>query len=242
MELKEVAVVIRRQPAGEPDSAAYESYTVQVTPGLTVLEALISIQENQDPTLSFRYSCRGAVCGACAMLINNEISLACRTQIGYLNSANIKIEPLPNLPVITDLVVDMTEFWNKYQHIKPWLEPKDDPPETERHMEEKLRVKLDPYANCILCASCYGVCPVPPRSATKNFLGPAALAKNYRFYADSREGGRFERLLRVDSQDGLWGCDTVFKCVDVCPKDVPPTHGIVESRKKLMAGKLLGMK
>ncbi|MBS4021338.1 MAG: succinate dehydrogenase iron-sulfur subunit [Dethiobacter sp.] len=236
MEFKEVTLVIRRQ---QNSTAGYDSFPVKVTPGLTVLEALILIQENQDPTLSFRYSCRGAVCGACAMMINNEIKLACRTQIRYLNAAKVKVEPLPNLPVIKDLVVEMTEFWEKYKYVKPWLQPKDEHPATERLMDEKLRVKLDPYANCILCASCYGACPVPARSGTRSFLGPAALARNFRFYADSREGGRFERLERVNSMDGLWGCDTVFKCVDFCPKDVRPTHGIVNSRKKLITGKLL---
>ncbi len=238
MEQKEVTFVIRRQPPNQK-ATGYDSFTVKVTPGLTVLEALILIQENQDPTLSFRYSCRGAVCGACSMVINNEIKLACRTQIHYLSSSKIKIEPLPNLPVIKDLVVEMSEFWDKYKYIKPWLEPQDEHPPTERLMDEKLRTQLDPYANCILCASCYGACPVPGRSATRNFLGPAALAKNFRFYADSREGNRFERLQRVNSMDGVWGCDTVFKCVDFCPKDVRPTHGIVNSRKKLIAGKLL---
>ncbi len=242
MELKEVTFIIRRQAANDKSSAGYDRFPVQVTPGLTVLDGLFSIQEYQDPTLSFRFSCRGAVCGACSMVINNEIRLACRTQILQLNSAKIKIEPLPNLPVIKDLVVDMTQFWEKHKYIKPWLEPRDEQPEKEWLMDEDLRVYLDSYGNCILCAGCYGACPVPGRSGTEDFLGPVALVKNYRFYKDSREGGRFERLELVNSMAGLWGCDTVFRCVDVCPKGVRPTHGIINSRKKLIAGKLFGMK
>ena len=242
MEFTEVTFVVRRQTVNENKSTGYDSYPVNVTSGLTVLEALTLIQENQDPTLAFRYSCRGAVCGACAMTINNKIQLACRTQIRDLNAQKVTIEPLPNRPVIKDLVVDMTSFWEKYKYVKPWLDPHDAPPPKERLMNEKLRVEIDPYANCILCASCYGACPVPGRSGTKDFLGPAALAKNFRFYADSREANSFDRLERVNSNDGLWGCDTVFKCVDICPKEIRPTDGIVNSRQRLMGGKLLGQK
>ncbi|MFX1264705.1 MAG: succinate dehydrogenase/fumarate reductase iron-sulfur subunit, partial [Promethearchaeota archaeon] len=182
----------------------YDLYKVDLGKGMTVLDALFQIQDNMDESLSFRYSCRGAVCGSCAMLIDKVPRLACRTQVadvkdskteirepssaiteiptGWDPEKEILIEPLPNLPVLKDLVVDMTAFYDALDTMKLWHEPSEDI--EPRRQRPKERRRIDRYVNCIMCALCYGSCPVNERK--KEYVGPAALAKAYRFYEDSR--------------------------------------------------------
>lgn len=234
----------------------YDTFQVEERDGMTVLEALFKIQEELDPTLSFRYSCRGAVCGSCAMLINKIPRLACRTQVkdvkarliaplqalgpfakpalAGIERGEILVEPLPNLPPIKDLVVDMQPFFKRYESLKPWLIAREPLGEKEHLMTPEEVRKLEPYVNCILCAACYASCPAYQRD--KNFLGPAALAKAYRFAADPRNAGEF--LERVDSHEGVWGCDAVFRCAEVCPKQVPPTQAITALRRRIFKRRL----
>jgi succinate dehydrogenase / fumarate reductase iron-sulfur subunit len=210
---------------------SYQEYTLDVTEGMTILEALLRIQAEQDGSLAFRYACRGAVCGSCAMLINGRVELACRTQVRGLETRTITVEPLPNLPVLKDLVVDMEPFFEKNQSIQPWLQPTEPAPERERLVDPVQWAEAEPYTNCILCASCYGVCPAAARDP--EYLGPAALAKHYRFLADVRDVADDERVALVDSEQGVWGCDMVWNCVEVCPKGVPPTQGIGKTRARI---------
>ena len=248
---------IFRFEKGKDEKPRYDIFPIRETSGITVLGALFQIQDELDGSLSFRYSCRGAVCGSCAMLINKRPRLACRTQIKnikkervldlqgygalakpiYLKEKDeILVEPLPNFPVIKDLIVDMTTFFEHYRSIKPYLYPSYS--DMENLMSPKDERKIEIYTNCILCAICIGACPVSSRN--KDFLGPAILAKAWRFIADPRytkkkEG---ELLEKVNSQQGVWGCDTVYKCTDVCPKQVPPTQAITALRRKLFVHKL----
>jgi len=235
---------ILRYDAKEPKKDPYFAlYKIRVIPGLTVLGMLLRIRDEIDGTLSFRSSCRSAICGSCAMVINGKIDLACRTQVAVFETDTIILEPLPNFEVIKDLVVDMTPFWQMYEKVQPYLVRKSPEPEKEIYQSENDRKKIDQFVNCILCACCYGACPVLNRD--ENYAGPAALAKLQRFSADSRDERATGVLEKFNNEQGVWGCDTVFRCIDACPKDVRPTDGIVGLRKTLLKNKakeLLGVK
>ncbi|HIE29352.1 TPA: succinate dehydrogenase iron-sulfur subunit [Candidatus Poribacteria bacterium] len=218
-----------------PRYEEFEVRKISEQMSMTVLEALLQIQDERDGTLAFRYSCRGAVCGSCAMLINGKFDLACRVQLQNIGAETIVLEPLPNLNIIKDLVVDMAPFWDSLQQIQPWLHEISNPPKKERLMSPKEREKIDQYVNCILCAACYGSCPVLGRD--EKYLGPAALAKLYRFIADTRDSRGDETLKNANTESGVWGCDTVFRCIDACPKNVRPTDGIEALRRNLIARK-----
>ena len=234
---------------------SYDSFEIDPEPGMTVLSALFRAQE-QDETLAFRYSCRGAVCGTCAMLINKVPGLACRTQIRDLlggkgkvalspypaldvtvswdPAREILVEPLPHLPVIRDLIVDMSLFFRYYADIDPVFAPGTPAPERERLMSPAEVRGVATYANCILCGACFGACPVDGKNS--GYLGPAALAALYRFRIDPREGDPAARLRRADTPDGWWGCEFHTNCRRVCPKGVPPNIAIGRARKELGAG------
>jgi len=231
---------ILRYDAATPDrKPEFRSYRIKVIPGLTVLAVLIRIRDEIDGTLSFRSSCRSAVCGSCAMVINGKIDLACRTQVAPFESNTIILEPLPNMEIIKDLVVDLTPFWNMYEKVKPYLIRNHPYPEKEITQSEKERSRIDQYVNCILCASCFGACPVVSRDT--EYLGPAALAKLERFFLDSRDERGASFLESVNNEHGLWGCDAVLRCIDACPKDVRPTDTIVSLRKALLKEKMKGL-
>ena len=232
---------ILRYDAAEPEKEArFVSYRIRVVPGLTVLAVLLRIREEIDGTLSFRSSCRSAVCGSCAMVINGKIDLACRTQVAPFGSNTIVLEPLPNLEIIKDLVVDLTPFWTMYEKVRPWLIRQNQLPDKEIPQSEEERGRIDQYVNCILCASCYGACPVLARDP--EYMGPHSFAKLARFILDSRDERPDTALDEIDSRQGVWGCDTVLRCIDACPKDVRPTDSIVSLRKVLLRRTLQGRK
>lgn len=210
----------------------FQAFEVTGGKGLSVLQALLKIQDEQDPSLAFRYACRGAVCGSCAMSINGKLNLACRVQLDRLTTRHVVIEPLPNLEIIRDLVVDMTPFWDKYEGIRPWLHERQ-AEERKGRMSEEDRERIDQYVNCILCGLCYASCPV--LKSNDQFTGPAALAKLYRFVADSRDGRPGAQLQAENSREGVWGCHTITRCIDACPKNVRPTDGIRGVRRRLLS-------
>jgi len=177
------------------------------------------------------------------MVINGRIDLACRTQAASFGTNTIILEPLPNMEVIKDLVVDMTPFWRMYKNVKPYLIRQTADPEKEIEQSEEERSRIDQFVNCILCACCYGACPVIARDP--QYLGPAAMAKLERFILDSRDERPEDFLDTVNDEKGVWGCDTVLRCIEACPKDVRPTDSIVNLRKTLVKKKtrrLLGIK
>ena len=243
--------IYRFDPA-QDDEPFYRSYTLDVPEGMTVLEALLRIQAEQDGSLAFRYACRGAVCGSCAMMINGREALACRTQVHGLmqeprtvyrgverqegeadtgDVSTITVEPLRNLEVIKDLVVDMEPFFEKLAAVEPWLQPQEPEPENERLVEPQAWSEAEPYTNCILCACCHSVCPVEEEDPA--YLGPAALAQHYRFLADVRDDAEEQRLTLVGGEHGVEACDFVWNCVEICPKGVPPSKGIAKTRARL---------
>jgi len=224
--------ILRYDSMAPETQPCFATYRVQSLPGLTVLSALLTIRDELDGSLGLRCSCRSAVCGSCAMVMNGTIGLACRTQVATLGSDSIILEPLPNFEVLKDLVVDMTPFWTMYKKVQPWLMRKSPVPKTEVHQTEEDRNRIDQFVNCIMCASCYGACAVLARDP--DYLGPAALAKLERFILDSRDERPLSALEAVNSERGVWGCDTLFKCIEACPKEVRPTDAIVGLRKTLL--------
>jgi succinate dehydrogenase/fumarate reductase iron-sulfur protein len=237
----------------ENGDSHYDTFEIEPSTEMTVLSALFKIQEELDDSLAFRYSCRGAVCGSCAMLINKIPGLACRVRIEPLLKGEGKIklkpfpgmeetvswdpenevlvEPLPSLPKIKDLIVDMDKFFEFYRAVEPSFKPASKPPEKERLMHPDAVKELEKYTNCVLCAACVGSCPVSGKD--ENFLGPAALAKLYRFHIDPREADDESRLMLANSKFGWWGCEFHSNCKAVCPKGVPPIEGIGKARKEI---------
>lgn len=198
---------------------------------IMLLDALLLLKR-QDDTLGFRRSCREGVCGSDAMNINGRNGLACITPIKDLTQP-IMLRPLPGLPVIRDLIVDLTPFYNQYRSVRPWLMNDDPEPEIERLQAPEDRARLDGLYECILCACCSTACPSfwwnPDR-----FLGPAALLQSYRFLADSRDQATGERLDELEDPYKLFRCHTIMNCTEVCPKDLNPARAIGHIKHMLL--------
>ena len=214
----------------------FQSFPHEPGPSDTILDALKDIRDEQDPTLAFRYSCREAVCGSCGLVINGRTTLACLTSVKSLESGRVIIEPLPNLEIQKDLFVDMAPFWEALETIEPYIINEGEVPAEGYSIEEKEMDRIYRFITCILCACCYTACPVASRDG--RYLGPAALAKLYRLVRDPRDQRPFSSWMRVNTEAGIWGCDTVFKCNEVCPKDVRPADGIEALRRKLIIEKI----
>ncbi|MSQ69802.1 MAG: succinate dehydrogenase iron-sulfur subunit [Betaproteobacteria bacterium] len=196
-----------------------------------LLDALVRIKEHDD-TLSLRRSCREGVCGSDAMNINGRNGLACTTRVADLKEP-VELRPLPGLPVIRDLIVDMSQFFKQYHSIKPYLVNDDQPPEKERIQSPEDREALDGLYECILCACCSSACPSFWWNPDK-FVGPAGLLQAYRFIADSRDQATNERLDNLEDPYRLFRCHTIMNCVDACPKNLNPTKAIGKIREMLV--------
>lgn len=203
----------------------------EVPPGMTLLQALIKIKE-EDETLSFRRSCGEGVCGSDGMNINGRNGLACITMLDNLKDP-VVLKPLPGLPVIRDLVVDMGQFYKQYRAVKPWLINHDPEPEVERLQYPEDRDQLDGLYECILCACCSTSCPSFWWNPDK-FLGPAALLQAARFVLDSRDDASEQRLDDLEGPYKLYRCHTIMNCVDVCPKGLNPTKAIGHIRQMML--------
>jgi succinate dehydrogenase / fumarate reductase iron-sulfur subunit len=202
--------------------------------GTMVLDALIQIKAAIDSTLTFRRSCREGICGSCAMNINGVNCLACITPIQALEH-EIRIYPLPHLPVVKDLVPDLTTFYAQYAAVQPWLKTQTPPPPDRERLQSKGdQEKIDGPAACILCACCSTSCPSYWWNSER-FLGPAALLAAYRWIIDSRDDASGERLDELEDPFRLYRCHTIMNCTDVCPKDLNPAKAIAEIKKMLLA-------
>jgi len=195
----------------------------QVTPGMMLLDALLLLKA-EDETLSFRRSCGEGVCGSDGMNINGNNGLACITPLASLRTP-VQVRPLPGLPVVRDLIVDLGQFYHQYRAVSPWLINKDPVPEVEHRQTPEQRAQLDGLYECILCACCSTSCPSFWWSPDR-FLGPAALLQSWRFLADSRDQATDERLANLEGPFKLFRCHTIMNCVEVCPKGLNPTRAI----------------
>jgi succinate dehydrogenase / fumarate reductase, iron-sulfur subunit len=213
----------------DPDSGEnprMDSYEVDMAScGPMVLDALIKIKNEIDPTLSFRRSCREGICGSCAMNIDGMNTLACTRACSDLRSREVRIYPLPHMPVVKDLIPDLTQFYEQYAAVKPWLATRSPAPAGERLQSKEQQEKVDRPSACILCACCSTSCPSYWWNSDK-YLGPAALLAAYRWIIDSRDEATGERLDALDDAFKLYRCHTIMNCTEACPKDLNPARAI----------------
>ena len=220
----------------DPDTGAnprVDSYFVDMdTCGPMVLDALIKIKNEIDPTLTFRRSCREGICGSCAMNIDGMNRLACIFGMDEVEG-DVKIYPLPHLPVVKDLVPDLTHFYAQHASIKPWLETYTVTPEKEWRQSIDDRRKLDGLYECVMCACCSASCPSYWWNGDR-YLGPAALLHAYRWIIDSRDEATGERLDQLNDPFKLYRCHTIMNCAQTCPKHLNPAKAIAEIKKLMV--------
>jgi len=220
----------------DPDSGgnpSIDTYRVDLEScGPMVLDALIKIKNEIDPTLTFRRSCREGVCGSCAMNIDGGNTLACTKAISDI-SGSAAIYPLPHMAVVKDLIPDMSNFYAQYASIQPYLQTKTAEPERERRQSQEERAKLDGLYECILCACCSTSCPSYWWNSER-YLGPAALLQSWRWIADSRDELKGERLDRLEDPFRLYRCHTIMNCAQTCPKGLNPARAIGEIKQLMV--------
>jgi len=225
-------LTIYRYDPDKDESPRYQDYDVATdSHDRMLLDALVKAKALDD-SLSFRRSCREGVCGSDAVNINGKNGLACITKLADLHD-HVTIRPLPGLPVIRDLIVDITQFFKQYHSIRPFVINNDPPPERERLQSPQDREHLDGLYECILCACCSTSCPSFWWNPDK-FVGPAGLLQAYRFIADTRDEATNERLDNLEDPYRLFRCHTIMNCVDVCPKGLNPTRAISKIRDILV--------
>ncbi len=220
----------------DPDSGQnprMDTYEVDLAAcGPMILDALLKIKNEVDPTLTLRRSCREGVCGSCAMNIDGTNTLACTKAIDDV-AGDVKIYPLPHMPVVKDLVPDLTHFYAQYTSIKPWLQSATPAPERERLQSKEDRAKLDGLYECILCACCTTSCPSYWWNGER-YLGPSILLQAYRWIIDSRDEFTGERLDNLEDPFRLYRCHTIMNCTKTCPKGLNPAKAIAEIKKLMV--------
>jgi succinate dehydrogenase / fumarate reductase iron-sulfur subunit len=215
------------------DNPRVDNYEVDLdTCGPMVLDALIKIKNETDPTLTFRRSCREGVCGSCAMNIDGTNTLACTKYLSEVDGA-VKVYPLPHMPVVKDLVPDLKHAYVQYESIEPWLKSDTPAPERERPQSPEERHKLDGLWECILCFCCTTSCPSYWWNADR-YLGPAILLQAYRWIVDTRDEAAGERLDQLEDPFRLYRCHTIMNCTRTCPKGLNPAKAIAEIKKLLV--------
>ncbi len=232
---------VRRFQPESGEGPYWERFDVDLDPSLSVLDGLLQAKDRDDGSLSVRCSCRAAICGSCGMKINGQSGLGCKTQIGHAQAHAAKmgteadpivVEPMGNMPVIKDLITDMeSTHWTKIRRVTPWLLPHGEPPEREYVVEPESMIDITQSMACIQCGACVSSCL--SMEADPDFIGPAALAKAYRFVGDPRDAETVERLHDLASDPhGIYDCTHCFSCVDACPKGVAPMDQIMRLRRK----------
>ena len=224
----------RFNPEAEKASPYRQEYSLEVESHYTVLDALVQIREYVDPTLALRCSCRASICGSCAMRINGHAGLSCKTKIVDVINADgrVRVDPVGNMPTVKDLVWDMKPFWNKIRAVEPYLQPEGPEPEDEYVAPADSMLHLVGVMGCIMCGACVSDCTV--LEVDSNFLGPAALAKAYRFVRDPRDDAQKQRLDSLNEYGGVWDCTRCMECVQACPKGVAPMERIMAIRDEAM--------
>ena len=226
---------IYRWNPDDADNPRTDTYEVDLDScGPMVLDALIKIKNEIDPTLTFRRSCREGICGSCAMNIDGTNTLACTKGIEDCGKAEVPIYPLPHMPVVKDLVPDLTHVYAQYASIKPWLRTQSAPPASERLQSKEDRAKLDGLYECILCFCCSTSCPSYWWNGDR-YLGPAVLLQAHRWIVDSRDEDTGARLDDLEDPFKLYRCHTIMNCARTCPKGLNPGKAIGEIKQLMMA-------
>jgi len=221
--------VLRYQPGARAEPYV-QSWAVQFADDTSVLEALQRIKDLHDGSLTFRWSCRMAICGSCGMMINGVPRLACRTFLREFLPGPVRVEPLAHFPIERDLVVDANDFMTKLATIRPFIVPREERPLSEgeyRQTPAELE-RFEQFSHCINCMLCYAACP--QYGLDTKFLGPGLTALLHRYNNDSRDGAREERMQLVHSDEGVWGCTAVGYCSVVCPKQVDPANAVNQNK------------
>jgi succinate dehydrogenase / fumarate reductase iron-sulfur subunit len=230
---------IRRFNPESGQAAYWEDFGVELPPERSVLDGILQAKDREDASIGIRCSCRAAICGSCGVRINGKSRLACNTRIGDAaeeasgsNGGAVVVEPMGNMPVLKDLIVDMDAVhWKKVQRVVPWLLPEGPPPDREYVVPAEAMIDVTQSMACIHCGVCVSAClslEVDP-----DFIGPAALAKAYRFVGDPRDGATEERLTDLaEDPHGIYDCTHCFACIEVCPKDVAPMSQIMRLRRR----------
>lgn len=229
----DLTVKIQRYNPETDAEPHWETYQVEADPMDRALDLLNHIKWHVDGSLTFRKSCAHGICGSDAMQINGENKLACSVLVQDLvgdKGGTIMFAPLPASPVIKDLTIDQTGFFEKYRAVMPWLVNTTPPPEKERRQSPEQHAVIEDATKCIMCGACTHSCP--STWADPDYLGPAAMLKAFRYTFDSRDHGTEDRLEIVDSKDGLWKCYTIFNCVEACPKGIDITRWLSALKRK----------
>src|SRR3954447_6473305 len=251
--MAEFTLKVRRFQPEEAEGPYWETFDVELDPTLSVLDGLLQAKDRDDGSLAVRCSCRAAICGSCGMKINGQSTLACKTMLEEAQSfadthavgaqeggdksdgngrTEIVVEPMGNMPVIKDLVTDMeSTHWTKIRRVTPWLLPEGEPPEREYIVPPETMIDITQSMACIHCGACVSACL--SMEVDPEFVGPAALAKAYRFVGDPRDAHHEDRLLDLaEDPHGIYDCTHCFACVEVCPKDVAPMNQIMRLRRR----------
>ncbi|MDR2639589.1 MAG: succinate dehydrogenase iron-sulfur subunit [Helicobacteraceae bacterium] len=231
---REITLRIFRFNAEFDALPSYQDFTLKISRSQTLLDALNSVKSGADASLAYRRSCRHGICGSCAVFVENQAVLACKANLFELADRygdTLRIDPLDKSLAIKDLIVDKTRFWESYRAVKPWLEASvGDAPKSENLIAPAATERLDGADACVECGACFYGCPVV--AANGDFLGPAALAKAYRFVADIRDQNAPDRLRFIDRvKAGAWDCVKCYKCREACPKEVSPIDKILRLRE-----------
>jgi len=215
----------------------FDDFQVPFEGGMTVLDALMYARDQYDPSLTFRHSCRQAVCGSDALFINGSQRLGCQTQVADLEGDTVRVEPLPHQEVEKDLVVDMEHFYDQMEAVEPYFQG-DTPDDEEQRQSRENREKIKMSTRCIWCGACQSSCNIA--AGDNQYLGPAAINKAYRFAMDEREEEDMKqhRMDILEQEHGVWRCQTQFSCTNVCPKDIPLTEHIQEMKREAVKDNL----
>ncbi|MBA2255925.1 MAG: succinate dehydrogenase/fumarate reductase iron-sulfur subunit [Thermoleophilaceae bacterium] len=237
--MPDYALKIRRYDPESGEAAYWQDFDVELDPERSVLDGILKVKDDEDASIGIRCSCRAAICGSCGVKINGQSKLACNTRISDAaargSNGAIVVEPMGNMPVLKDLIVDMDAVhWKKVQRIVPWLLPEGDPPEREYIVDAEAMIDVTQSMACIQCGVCVSACL--SMEVDPDFIGPAALAKAYRFVGDPRDAHTKERLEDLaDDPHGIYDCTHCFACIEVCPKDVAPMSQIMRLRRHATA-------
>jgi succinate dehydrogenase / fumarate reductase iron-sulfur subunit len=240
-EIRTITLTVKRW---RPETADFteSTFAVQADRFTTILDILISVKEKQDASLSMRHSCNMGICGSCGMVINGKPRLACETNAFSLGTETITVGPMEAHPLVRDLVTDLHDLFDKHRSVKPWLVREDT---KEQYRAEKEWAQTESqvdyfvdFAHCITCGLCVDACPVS--NTNTEFVGPQALAQAHRYNSDSRDQGEKLRLDKLDSMEGVWGCEYAGACSEVCPKGVDPALTIQLTKLALMRYRLTG--